>query len=187
MLVPTSTLQAEAIMATKLVRTDWETFSRKFVSFQRLPNGTELRLFHADGRKARVDKKFTRSPVSASSTQRLDDGERVTALHDEARRLLATDLKSQKLVLRLHAPDGKEQKGGTLIRTVRKLPPAPTPQQVEQQEQEAQLQAQLEEGADAALAELEYLVEDPAVVCRAMVAALVKRYGRKAVVRDLGR
>ena len=175
-------------MASKYVRTDWETFSRKFVAFQRLPYGTELRLFHADGRKARTDLQVMRRPVRGTTTRRLEPDETVSALREVALGLLATDFKARRLDLQLYGPDGEVVKGNTRLSTVRKLPPAPTQQEQEQQENEAALVAQLQDSAQGAIAELEYLIEDPTTtVCPAVVNALVQRYGRRSVVQALGR
>ncbi len=83
------------------------------------------------------------------------------------------------LRIKLRGPNGEEVKRpkNTLIRTVRRWPPLPTPDEVEEQEQ---LNSEIEEIADMADLELrgaEELRDDSERVLRGYLRALIRRYG----------
>lgn len=175
-------------MPAKLIETTWGDFSSRFVSFQRLPHGTELRLFDSDGRKKRSDWTIKRRPIRSGSLDRVSDEDNVRTLLDSAIDSLSTDLRARKLRLELFGPAGQNINGNTLLRRVRKLAPKPTEADLQYREIENALGDQLKESALSSIRESEHLVDDPSTtVCQAYVDALVERYGRRAVLDALGK
>ena len=175
-------------MPTKLIETTWSEFSLAFTKFQKLPFGTELRLFDAAGKKKRTDFKVKRSRITSTAMIRAGENDNVRSLVDIAVASLSTNLQQRRLKAELFEPSGQKINGNTLIRRVRKMDARPTEADLERVEGEEAVVAEVKRTAYASIVESEHLVDDPsATVCSAYVLALVERYGRRSVVAALGR
>lgn len=175
-------------MPQKLFETTWAAFSNAFVKFQRLPFGTELRVFDSAGKKKRSDFRVKRPRIHANSMVRASDSMNARALLDLSIDFLSTDLRARNLKVELFGPDGRAINGNMLVRRVRQMEPRQTVDDLERIEAEEALLAEVRDSAYASIVESEHLIEDPTnTVCRAFVKALVERYGRAAVLGALGK
>lgn len=166
----------------EIVRDEWRVLSDKFVRHHRLPFGTKLVLEHSRRgtgvrpRKARNDTTFSRRLFRGRI---LDDGTVADMFNDYLLPALLVNPLDRGLRIKLRGPNGEEVKRpkNTLIRTVRRWPPLPTPDEVEEQEQ---LNSEIEEIADMADLELrgaEELRDNSERVLRGYLRALIRRYG----------
>ena len=169
----------------EIVRDEWRVLSDKFVRHHKLPFGTKLVLEHsrvgteARPRKARSDTTFSRRLFRG----RIADEGTVAELFDNylLPALLVNPLE-KGLRIKLRGPNGEEVKrANTLIRTVRRWPPLPTPDEVEAQEQQNFEIDEIADMADLELRSAEELRDDSNTVLRGYLRALIGRYGLQEV------
>ncbi len=173
-------------MAEKLIETTWKVYSNRMVKFQDLPYGSELRMFDSEGRKKYSNLKVKRRRVIAKVVDRLEDGDTVKTLIELVASLLTMDIAARKYRIALYGPDGVRVENNTHLGTVRALTPKPTEAELERQANEEAFIEEQKSIATSAIAELEYLVDDPTTTtCAAFVRALTERYGREAVMAAL--
>ena len=171
-------------MAKKLIQTEWGTFSVRFVRYNGLPYGCELRLYDGRGRKKRSDLVLKRQRLT--NTVPAKDEDTVRQLLDAAQALLSTDLKARRWSLELCSPDGVPVAGNMRIRRVRRLTPRLTRDEIQGREYREERISEIEAIARSALAEAEYLIDDPLeIVCPGFVRALANRFGRSAIMSIL--
>lgn len=167
------------------VEMEWRDFASKIISAEKLPHGTELRLYKGNTRKRGHMKVKVRRTIRFAKS-RLSDTDHVSDLQDIVATSLSTELATRGLDVLVFGPDGKRVYGNTQIATLRNKTPKPT----EAEREEAKLfeeeiaDAQLD--AEAAIKKLERDASDAAsIVCPAFVLALVDRYGHNAVRQAL--
>lgn len=174
-------------MVTNLIESPWANFSAKFVKFQGLPFGCELRLFKPDGRKVRSDFKVKRKKVNTRTLVKADDNATVSALLEMARECLSTDIRARGLRLCLYSPAGEKINGNTHLQNVRRLTPQDTEADRRRKADRERLIEELANIAKAEISESERLVDDPEhTVCHAYVSALIERYGFGPVKTAIG-
>ena len=171
------------------VRDEWHVLSDKFVRHQRLPYGTKLVLEHqfsgsSKRRKVRNDMTFTRHLFNG----RADDDNTVTELIKQYLvPALTVDPESKNLLVKLIGPNGEMPNGNTKVKKVRKYPPLPTANEIEE---ENIRQAEIDEIAkiaDSNLRVAEELRDYTELVLRGTLKALILRYGRTTVDEALAK
>jgi len=172
-------------MSTQLLEIEWRDFSSRLVESERLPFGTELRLYKGDAKK-RGDFRVKMKRVYRWGKPRMGDGDRVSDLIRFVPTMLSTELEARQLEIRVYGPDKKKIPANTLLKTVKKLAPRPTAQDIAEQEMLDGLIADVQADAEAAIKKSERLVDDPSsVVCPAYVKALVERFGSDLIREHL--
>jgi ribosomal protein L30/L7E len=99
-------------------------YSDVLVKAYELPYGIELRLYNkASERQARSDKTLKRKGLNKKTKEVfIDELHNVRDFLDFVKSLLTVDIES-KFKFKLHAPDGSNINGGTLLKNVKKLEP----------------------------------------------------------------
>ena len=173
-------------MAKRLTQTTWGTFSVRFVRYNALPYGCELRLYDRRGRRKRSDLVLKRQRVVPSNIAPAKGASTVRELLDAARALLSATVKERRWSRELYGPDGAPISNNTRIRNVRRLDPRPTRDEIQRREYVEERISEVEASARIALAEAEYLIDDPTeIVCPGFVRALANRFGRSAIMAVL--
>jgi len=168
-------------MSTRLLEIEWRDFSSRLIESERLPFGTELRLYKGDAKK-RGDFRIKMKRVFRWGRPRMGSDARVSDLIRTIPTMLSTELEARKLEIRVYGPDKKKIPGNTLLKNVRKLAPRPTAQDLAEKEMLEGLIADVQVDAEAAIKKSERLIDDPgSVVCPAYVQALVERFGSDLV------
>lgn len=165
---------------------EWRDFASRIINAEKLPHGTELRLYKGEARKRSHMKVKVKGHIRFAKA-RLSDNERVSDLQRIIASSLSTELEARKLDIRVFGPDGKRIVGNTHISTLRSMSPRPTAADIAEAEMRAEEIADAQFDAEAAIKKLERDATDAAgVVCPAVVRALVERFGRDRVLECLG-
>ncbi|MGP5370335.1 hypothetical protein ACTXN4_23085 [Pseudomonas helleri] len=106
----------------KLKSSTLAEFSEKMVKYQKLPYGTEIRLYRKKtDRRVRSDLILKRKVISQKYIDKFEGSENVKSFLDAARSLLSTEIETRGMEMRLYDPEGSRLNGNTLISTVRDL------------------------------------------------------------------
>jgi hypothetical protein len=170
-------VRPDAMKKPKIIRDEWRVLSNKFVRHQRLPYGTRVVLEHAStvgskGRKARNDLTISRKLFNG----RASDSETVSELLDNyLAPTLLVDIERRGLRLKLVGPNGEEPNGNTRLKTMRKWPALPAPDELEAAEMcEAEVE-EISRTADADIRTAEEFRDDSEIVLQGFIRALVRR------------
>lgn len=98
----------------------WSDFSQRFLRFQRLAHGAELRLYRRhDGRRVRSDFSIKRRAINANNVKLLEGSDRVSELIQSAKDVLTTDIDARGIEMRLYGPGNDRVNGNTQVKTLR--------------------------------------------------------------------
>lgn len=171
----------------KWKRGEWRTVSREFCSRHKLPKGSRVVLIHTKkgGRQARNDRVMRYRRFR--SADRAPGSCTISRLFKEyLEPALSIDLSKHGLKPKLYGPNGETPGGGTILKTVRRLPPLPSVSEIEARERRESEIEQIRETAFMSLVEDEFDWE-PQLVCTGHLMALVDYYGKTTVEDELAK